>query len=201
MRREFSSKTGLSDNDVQIASTSILFLAISDIAAEHALSYFLNLSIDDNVSNILGAENALELLNKNGMLESSFINNGDLQEFVDDPISNVEILDASDLDFFDWSVKVEDNQMFLSGNVSCEVETSVESMWSQDETFSKEYQVSILASVSIVLTPKDDEDLKAEQILDAICDHDFDVLRDYFSEEIDLQSFNIDDANLIYDED
>ncbi|MFB4326416.1 PIN domain-containing protein [Priestia sp. BR_2] len=126
-------------------------------------------------------------------LESYLINSGDLQQFLDNPLQDVEVFDFSSPNININSVEIdEENCVIFEGVFVSEVAANIDEAMSKEYTFSSEAPITIEGSINLEFTvdfSKEEEFIDENSIEVAV--GGFEILsvgrhpEEYFEEDID----------------
>lgn len=191
---EFTSETGLSEAHFLMLYTGEFFnLMVQRIqintAAEklQVLQSMYSLNAEMKASDILHQQNKIDSIHEELGLIAAFINDGELQEFVPDAISDVEICDISEFEITD-SVFYRDSENFIIESLAsarCDVKVDVPAF--EDMVGTYEYDVTISFNIQITIPIKPIEEVIEEDSQPIVRDLDEDELLDV--ENIDFDFF------------
>lgn len=196
LAEEFVSETGLSQEHFLMLPTGMFFnLMVQRIhlytAAEklQVLQSMYSLNAEIKASEILEQQNIIDLIEEELGLTAAFINDGELQEFVPDAISDVEICDISEFEITD-SVFYRDSDNFIIESLAsarCDVKVDVPAF--EDMVVTYEYDVTISFNIQITIPIKPIEEVIEEDSQPIVRDLDEDEL-------LDVENINFDFSDL-----
>ena len=185
LAEEFISETELSQEHFLMLPTGKFFnLMVQRIhlytAAEklQVLQSMYSLNAEIKASEILDQQNIIDLIEERLGLTASFINDGELQEFVPDAISDVEICDISEFEITDSVFYSDDDNFIIESLASARCDVKVDVPAFEDLVVTYEYDVTISFNIQINIPIKPIEevieedsqpivrDLEEEELLD-----------------------------------
>ncbi|WP_337035169.1 PIN domain-containing protein [Paenibacillus illinoisensis] len=123
---------------------------------------FLEEYSDDLIEELFDGEDWSVILNNKHDLEFYLIHSGDLQPYIDDAISDVEITgypgDSTDVELTVESIDYHHEKAFIQGSFATDIEIAVSSFLYSEEITSTEGKCSINGSFSVEFTLDDSDD-------------------------------------------
>ncbi len=195
---EFTSETGLSEAHFLMLYTGEFFnLMVQRIqintAAEklQVLQSMYSLNAEMKASGILYQQNKIESIEEELGLTVAFVHDGELQEFVPDAISDVEICGISEFEIID-SVFYRDFDNFIIESLAsarCDVNVDVPAFEDMVGTYG--YDVTISFNIKITIPIKPIEEVIEEDSQPIVRDLDEDELLDFENIDFDFSDLSI----------
>lgn len=195
---EFASETGLSENHFLMLYTGKFFnLMIQQIQIHNVeeklqiLQSMYSLNAEMKAREILYQQNKIESIEKELNLTAAFIHDGELQEFVPDAISDVEIFDILEFEITD-SVFYRDSENFIIESLAsalCDVKVDVPAFEDMFATYG--YNVMISFNIKITIPIKPIEEVIEEDTQPIVRDLHEDELLDIENIGFDFSDLNI----------
>lgn len=153
---EFTFSTSLPANNFEMLYTGDFFRLMSELKTEKSLEESLKniettytLSSYNIFLNYFPITDLHDTLDEKLSLTYFFIHQGDLQEFVPEPIADVEIIEISEIELDDVEFHSDNNYFYLDANLRANLEARVDCPGYEDELLSYVYNITISFEINL----------------------------------------------------